>query len=102
VIRIKNLLKNSMVTVEIPVAVDGGNPVKRGVIDRAKLMGDQKDAGGSTMSLLVTKLVVPNTLTLLPRGKRGDTSDQYPDSVKNAPDIQRKCANKSIEIIQER
>lgn len=88
-----------MTTVEIPVAIDGGQPIKRGVIDRASLTGDQKDSHGTRPTLVVKKFAVPNTITLLPNGKTGDTSDELPDAVRNAPDVLRKVANRDIEII---
>jgi hypothetical protein len=101
VIRIKSLRKDRIVLVEIPVDIDGGQEVKRGVIDRARLMGDQKDASSTRPTLLVAKLSVPNTLTLLPAGKKGDTSESLPDTVRNAPDVLRKLKARDIAIIQE-
>jgi hypothetical protein len=101
VIRIKSLRKDRIVLVEIPVDIDGGQQVKRGVIDRARLMGDQKDASSTRPSLLVTTLLVSNTLTLLPAGKRGDTSEPLPDVVRDAPDVQRKLKARDIAVIKE-
>jgi hypothetical protein len=101
VIRIKSLRKDRTVLIEVPVAIDGGQQVKRGVIDRARLMGDQKDASSTRPTLLVAKLSVPNTLTLMPAGKRGDTSEPLPDAMRNAQDIQRKLKLRDIAIIEE-
>lgn len=101
-IRIKNQRKDRTVLIEIPVCVDGGQQVKRGVIDRSRLLGDQKDASSTRPTLLVAKLSVPNTLTLLPFGKKGDTSKPLPDAVRNAPDVLRKIKNSDIAIIEEK
>ena len=101
VIRIKSLRKDRTVLIEVPVVVDGGQQVKRGVIDRARLMGDQKDASSTRPTLIVAKLSVPNTLTLMPAGKRGDTSEPLPDTVRNAPDVLRKLKLRDIAIIEE-
>lgn len=100
-IRIKSLRKDRTVLIEVPVVIDGGQQVKRGVIDRARLMGDQKDASSTRPTLLVAKLSVPNTLTLMPAGKRGDTSEPLPDAMRNAQDIQRKLKLRDIAIIEE-
>lgn len=102
VIRIKNQRKDRTVLIEIPVDVDGGQQVKRGVIDRSRLMGDQKDAISTRPTLLVAKLSVPNTLTLLPLGKKGDTSNLLPDATRNAPDVLRKLKSRDIAIIEEK
>jgi hypothetical protein len=102
VIRIKNLRKDRIVPIEIPVSVDGGQQIKRGAIDRVSLMGDQKDAGAVRPALIVNRLSVPNTLTLLPAGKKGDTSELLPDSMRNAPDVLRKIKTRDIAIIEEK
>lgn len=101
-IRIKNQRKDRIVTIEVPVAIDGGQQIKRGVIDRSRLTGDQKDAASTRPTLLVAKLAVPNTLTLLPAGKKGDTSESLPDAARTAPDVLRKLKLRDIAIIEEK
>lgn len=91
-----------MTTIEIPVDIDGGQMVKRGVIDRSQLMGERQDASSTRPTLLVAKLTVPNTITLLPFGKKGDTSNPLPDAVRTAPDVLRKINNRDIAIIEEK
>lgn len=90
-----------MVTVEIPPAIDGGAPIKRGVIDRAALIGERDDAAKKRPTLLVSRHVAPNVITLLPSGKGGDTSKPLDNRMRDAPDVVRKVNLKLIKIVEE-
>lgn len=91
-----------MTKIELPIDIDGGQTVKRGVIDRSQLIGEKQDASSTRPMLIVAKLTVPTTLTLQPFGKTGDTSKPLPDAVRNAPDVLRKIKNRDIVIIEEK
>ena len=98
--RIKSKCKDRTLVVHLPVSADGGQNIRRGVIDRAAMTGQQTESSSAKMSLVVTKLTVPTTITLLPMGKKGDTSEQLPNDVRNAPDVLRKIKNREIDIIE--
>ena len=77
---------------EIPVTVDGGVGIKRGVIEGRFTSGD----GEGEPSLRVEKLVVPSSITLTAAGTPGCVSGPLPEAVLTAAGPAAKRLNAAI------